>query len=259
MSYRIIQWGTGNVGKHALRTIVERPDFELVGLRVYNPDKVGKDAGVLLGLAGRRGARHRRRRGDPRGRRRLCLLLPARVARWTTGEGRSTTSVACSHRARTSCRARSSTTRTSARPAAEGAGAGYLLSVCSGVPEGRRPSSTSASTRASPWTSGRCSCRGCAAASTLVRHRDRRHESLYRPSTWSATRSASACQPMPRTPVDEHNGQVYESAFYLSMRMLADAIGVELDEVRYHREVATTDRDVRDRCRHHRQRARSRR
>jgi hypothetical protein len=46
--YRLIQWGTGNVGKHALRTIVERPDFELVGLRVYNPDKVGKDAGELL-------------------------------------------------------------------------------------------------------------------------------------------------------------------------------------------------------------------
>ena len=44
--YRIIQWGTGNVGRHALRTIVERPDFELVGLRVYNPDKVGKDAPI---------------------------------------------------------------------------------------------------------------------------------------------------------------------------------------------------------------------
>jgi len=49
VTYRIIQWGTGNVGKHALRTIVERPDFELVGLRVYNSDKVGKDAGGLLG------------------------------------------------------------------------------------------------------------------------------------------------------------------------------------------------------------------
>ena len=47
--YRIIQWGTGNVGKQALRTIVERPEFELVGVRVYNPDKVGKDAGELLG------------------------------------------------------------------------------------------------------------------------------------------------------------------------------------------------------------------
>ncbi len=48
--YRIVQWGTGNVGRHALRTIVERSDFELVGLRVYNPDKVGRDAGELLGI-----------------------------------------------------------------------------------------------------------------------------------------------------------------------------------------------------------------
>jgi hypothetical protein len=51
MPYRLVQWGTGNVGKHALRAIVERPDFELVGVRVYNPDKVGKDAGALLGTA----------------------------------------------------------------------------------------------------------------------------------------------------------------------------------------------------------------
>ena len=51
MAYRVIQWGTGNVGRHALRTIVERPDFDLVGVRVYNPDKVGQDAGALLGGA----------------------------------------------------------------------------------------------------------------------------------------------------------------------------------------------------------------
>ena len=51
MPSRIVQWGTGNVGKHALRAIAERPDFELVGLRVYNPDKVGKDAGELLDQA----------------------------------------------------------------------------------------------------------------------------------------------------------------------------------------------------------------
>ena len=48
MTSRIIQWGTGNVGKHALRTIVERPDFALVGVRVYNPDKVGTDAGQFV-------------------------------------------------------------------------------------------------------------------------------------------------------------------------------------------------------------------
>jgi 4-hydroxy-tetrahydrodipicolinate reductase len=46
--YRIVQWGTGNVGRQALRTILERPDFELVGVRVYNPEKVGSDAGSLV-------------------------------------------------------------------------------------------------------------------------------------------------------------------------------------------------------------------
>lgn len=40
VSCQIIQWGTGNVGTHALRTIVERPDLELVGLRVYNLDNL---------------------------------------------------------------------------------------------------------------------------------------------------------------------------------------------------------------------------
>ncbi len=49
MAIRVIQWGTGNVGTHALRSIIQRPDLELVGLRVYNPDKVGQDAGELIG------------------------------------------------------------------------------------------------------------------------------------------------------------------------------------------------------------------
>jgi 4-hydroxy-tetrahydrodipicolinate reductase len=49
MTYRVIQWGTGNVGRHAVRAILGRPDLELVGLRVYNPDKVGVDAGTLAG------------------------------------------------------------------------------------------------------------------------------------------------------------------------------------------------------------------
>lgn len=46
--YRVVQWGTGNVGRQALRTILERPDFELAGVRVYNPDKVGADVGSFI-------------------------------------------------------------------------------------------------------------------------------------------------------------------------------------------------------------------
>ena len=48
-SYKVIQWGTGNVGTHALRAIVTRPDLELVGLKVYSEAKAGLDAGALCG------------------------------------------------------------------------------------------------------------------------------------------------------------------------------------------------------------------
>ena len=49
-TYRVIQWCTGVVGTAALRHFIENPIFELVGVLVTNPDKVGKDAGELAGL-----------------------------------------------------------------------------------------------------------------------------------------------------------------------------------------------------------------
>jgi hypothetical protein len=50
MTYRVIQWGTGNVGAFSLRCIVEHPELELVGLCVHSAAKAGKDAGTLCGL-----------------------------------------------------------------------------------------------------------------------------------------------------------------------------------------------------------------
>jgi 4-hydroxy-tetrahydrodipicolinate reductase len=50
MPYRVIQWGTGNVGAFALRSIAEHPDLELVGVLVHGETKSGKDAGDLCGL-----------------------------------------------------------------------------------------------------------------------------------------------------------------------------------------------------------------
>lgn len=49
MSYRVIQWATGSVGTWSLREILGNPDLELVGLRVYAADKVGRDAGEIAG------------------------------------------------------------------------------------------------------------------------------------------------------------------------------------------------------------------
>ena len=46
---RVVQWATGAVGAAQLREVVDRPDLELVGLFVYDPAKVGVDAGTLVG------------------------------------------------------------------------------------------------------------------------------------------------------------------------------------------------------------------
>ena len=46
----VIQFSTGNVGRHSLRALVGRPDMELVGVHAANPDKIGRDAAELCGL-----------------------------------------------------------------------------------------------------------------------------------------------------------------------------------------------------------------
>jgi hypothetical protein len=51
MSYRVIQWATGNVGRAAIEGIVAHPELELVGCWVHSADKAGRDAGELAGIA----------------------------------------------------------------------------------------------------------------------------------------------------------------------------------------------------------------
>jgi hypothetical protein len=48
---RVVQWATGTVGASALRAVIDHPDLELVGVRVYSEAKEGKDAGELCGSA----------------------------------------------------------------------------------------------------------------------------------------------------------------------------------------------------------------
>ena len=50
MTYRVVQWSTGNVGRHALVGIDARPDLELAGVWVSSDAKAGRDAGSLAGL-----------------------------------------------------------------------------------------------------------------------------------------------------------------------------------------------------------------
>ncbi len=47
---RVVAWSTGTVGRHAIAGIDVRPDLELVGVWVSNPDKAGRDAGRLADL-----------------------------------------------------------------------------------------------------------------------------------------------------------------------------------------------------------------
>src|ERR1700730_3467913 len=47
---RVIQFSTGNVGRHSLRAIIGRPDLELVGVHAASSEKIGRDAAELCGL-----------------------------------------------------------------------------------------------------------------------------------------------------------------------------------------------------------------
>lgn len=47
---RVVQVGTGNVGRHSLAAVIGRPDLELVGVHASGPDKIGRDAADLCGL-----------------------------------------------------------------------------------------------------------------------------------------------------------------------------------------------------------------
>ena len=49
MTVRVIQWATGAVGAAQLQEVIDDPGLELAGLYVYSPEKVGVDAGALVG------------------------------------------------------------------------------------------------------------------------------------------------------------------------------------------------------------------
>jgi hypothetical protein len=50
MAIRVAQIGTGNVGTHALRSLISHPDYELTAVWVSSEAKAGKDAAELAGL-----------------------------------------------------------------------------------------------------------------------------------------------------------------------------------------------------------------
>jgi len=50
MALRVVQWTTGNVGKRSVRAVTARTDLELVGCYAWSPDKAGRDVGELCGV-----------------------------------------------------------------------------------------------------------------------------------------------------------------------------------------------------------------
>ena len=50
MTIRVVQWTTGNVGKRSVRAVLTQPDLELVGCYAWSDDKAGRDVGELCGL-----------------------------------------------------------------------------------------------------------------------------------------------------------------------------------------------------------------
>jgi hypothetical protein len=50
MASRVVQWTTGNVGKRSVRAVLAHEDLELVGCYAWSPDKVGRDVGELCGI-----------------------------------------------------------------------------------------------------------------------------------------------------------------------------------------------------------------
>jgi len=50
MTYRVIQWASGNVGAKAVQAILDNPDLELVGMYAHSPAKDGRDVGDICGI-----------------------------------------------------------------------------------------------------------------------------------------------------------------------------------------------------------------
>ncbi len=51
MPTKVIQWGAGYAGAHALRYLINNPAYEVVGVKCFTAAKEGRDAGEIAGLA----------------------------------------------------------------------------------------------------------------------------------------------------------------------------------------------------------------
>lgn len=48
--YRVVQWTTGNVGKSSVQALATNPNYKIVGCYAWSQDKAGRDVGELCGI-----------------------------------------------------------------------------------------------------------------------------------------------------------------------------------------------------------------
>lgn len=241
MRLRIVQWGTGNVGTHALRTIVDRPDMSLVGLRVYNPEKLGRDAGDLVGR-------------EPIGVHatddvQAILELDADCVCYTAlgstlpdpegpladictllASGKNVVSSAVEYHAYL-------------RPGFHPDGAG--------IDAYERLNEACRAGKSSFFHVGINPGYAMDLWPIMLARLSQRIDRLVITEVVDMSRYTSihmvrdaigfGMPPDHRSPVDVNNANVYQSAFYVSMKMLADALRLEVEDVTYRREVVVTD------------------
>jgi len=80
MTYRVVQWATGGVGRAAIQGILSHPQLELVGCWVHSADKEGLDAGEIAGV-GRIGVAATRDAGELLALEPDCVLYSPLMAR----------------------------------------------------------------------------------------------------------------------------------------------------------------------------------
>jgi 4-hydroxy-tetrahydrodipicolinate reductase len=240
MTLRVIQWGTGNVGRHALRTIVDRTDLSLVGLRVYNPDKVGRDAGELLGRAriGVEGTDDLQAILDLDA---DCVCYTALGSTLPDAEGPLDDICALLASGKNVV---SSAVEFHAyfRPGfhLDGAGADAYVRMSEACRIGHSSFfhvgiNPGYAMDLWPIVLARMSQRIDRLVITEVVDMAR-----YTSSHMVRDAIGFGLAPEVQSPVDRNNSNVYQSAFFVSMKMLADALGLTLEEVRYRSEVAVT-------------------
>ena len=86
--HRVVVWSTGGIGSIAIRAIHQRPNLDLVGVWVHSEEKVGKDAGELANGEPIGAGHHQRRRRADRPQARLRHLCGQRTRARRAGDPR---------------------------------------------------------------------------------------------------------------------------------------------------------------------------